>query len=551
MKTILRECQIKAYDTVFDRLSKGISKQIVCLATGVGKTKLAARIASNGFKKILFMTHVEELMSQASEAMLHEFYPEIDTKEIVNQYGDIIEYSRFLEKNNMFVPEEQKNKFGIIKADLFNISCPITFASYQTIHRRLDRIPFDTFDLIIIDECHLAGSITVKKTLDFLKPKLLLGLSATPYRENGANLSDIFQEISYQYNIGDAINDGYLCEFDAIQIKTQINLDNVHTLGGDFNKGELKATVDIPIRNKLIFDSYKKYANGFQSVIFCVDVEHAQNLHRIFTDGGELAEILVGDDEITPDRLGVIQRFKSGETTHLINVSIATTGFDHPGIRCIIDAAPSKSKTRVFQKWGRGGRTLSGVIDGIEDPIQRKNAIKASKKPCCILLDFIDNTTKHRVINTWTLESIIPAEKRIFITSDKKEKLIAERKKREFEALTKQDKRVNLFKLPEIKVSTSWKMNDPASEKQLNSLARAGYDIVNNTYTKGSASEIISNFPAKKEWINFLKFKNYDVSKGVTYSEALKAFDDIKIRDQKAKIQNEVKSINSSIEDIT
>lgn len=557
MKTVLRKCQQEAFDASFDKLSKGVSKQIICLATGVGKTKLAAKIASNGFKKILFMTHVEELMSQGATAMINEFYPEIDTKEIQNQYGDIIEYCRFLEANNMFVPEEQKNKFGIIKADLFNISTQLTFASYQTIHRRLDRIPSDTFDLIIIDECHLAGAVTVKKTLDYLKPKLLIGLSATPYRENGANLGDIFDEIVYQYNIGDAIADGYLCEFDAIQIKTQINLDNVHTLGGDFNKGELRATVDVPERNKLMLDSYRQYANGLQSVIFCVDVEHAKNVWKVFTEAGELAEILVGDEDITPDRLGVIQRFKSGETTHLINVSIATTGFDHPGIRCILDGAPSKSRTRVFQKWGRGGRTLAGVIDGIEDPIERKKAIKASKKPCCFLLDFIDNTTKHRVINTWTLESSIPAEKRVFITSEKKEKLVAERKKREFEALTKQDKRVNLFKLPEVKMSTSYKMKEDATEKQLALLKDLGYDTVNSTYTKGSASEIISNLPATEKQVNFLKWKKFDVSKGVTRSEALLAFkmlEDIeqkkKQEEAKQKVKEQASQINNIIEDI-
>lgn len=539
MEKKLRPYQVDAYDAVFKSFEKGCSKMICVLPTGAGKTALAAKIAKR-FKKILFMSHTEELINQSGAALIEEFYPEININDIIANYGDLIEYQRYLQNGGMFTKEERE-KFGIIKADLFNIDAHVTLASFQTLHRRLDRIPADHFDLIIVDECHLAAATTVVRSINYFKPELLLGLTATPHRMDGMQLGDIFDEIVFQYSILDAINDGFLVEFDAIQIKTQINLDNVHTIGGDFNKKELREAVDTPERNQLILDSYRKYSNGMKNIIFCVDVEHAKNVHQVFTQAGELAEILVGDKEITPDRIGVINRFRSGETTHLINVFIATIGFDDPYVQCICDVAPTKSKTRALQKWGRGTRTLPGVIDGIEDSIERRKAIKASNKPVVRLLDFVDITSKHRVVTTWSLDKDQPIEKRVFTTSEKKAILIEAKKKREFEATKKKDARVNLFEIPKVKYSTSIRMQEEASPRQLEIIKEKGYPVDTIHYTKMMASEIISNLPVSDAQVKWLKWQvsrfgmhmEINATVGLTYGEfqlAKKKIDDLEAK---------------------
>lgn len=549
-KKELRHYQEKAYKAIFSDLDKGLNKLMVVIATGGGKSLLAAKIAKN-FNRILFLCHTEELIAQNGAAMLAEFYPEMNLAALLEQHGDLLGYAKYLQSDGMFVASERE-KFGIIKADLFSIQSKITIASYQTLHRRLDRIPENHFDLIIVDEAHMASNASISKALRYFQPKLLIGLTATPHRNDNLLLSDIFQKISYQYNIIDGINEGYLCELDAIRVKTKLNLDTVHTLGGEFNQRELRETVDIPERNQLLLDSYKKYADGKQNIIFCVDVEHAKNVHKVFTDAGELAEILVGDESITEDRKGVIQRFKSGETTHLINITIGGTGFDHPGVGCITLGRPSKSLTLIMQFLGRGTRTLPGVIDGLDDATLRKLAIKASNKQKCIVLDIVDNTTKHKLVNTWTLDKELPIEQRVFVTFENKQKLIDARDSRKFQAVTVKDEKISLFEIPTVAFSTSLRMSEPATDKQLAILKDKGYDVINVSYTKLMCSEIISNLPASPAMLYHLKSKNYDVSKpGITYGEYKLAQRDIEQREALAALKKQVDTNQSPMDGIT
>lgn len=514
---IERPYQTKGIEIVFEELAKGVTRQIFSLCTGGGKTFVAARVARR-FKRILFLVHVEELAEQAGAAMLNEFYPEISISEIIEQHGGLIPYFRYLEANKLFVGEEA-NRFGIIKADLFKIDSHITIGSLQTIWRRLDKIPTDHFDLIIYDECHTAGAKTFKKTLDYFTPKLLLGLTATPYRADGAMLSDIFEKIVYQYGIADAIKDGYLVELDAIQIKTQINLDNVSTTAGDFNQKDLKQEVDTPERNKLIVDSYKKYAEGKQNLVFCVDVEHAMNLCQTFKDAGYKSEFVVGDTELTPDRRDVINRFKSGETTILVNVAVLIAGFDHPGIGCLTLAAPTKSLTRYIQQIGRSTRTLPCVIDGIDSTLERIAAIKASGKPHCAILDIVDVSDRHKIVNTWSLDKDKPIKDRVFTTEVKKQVLIEIKKKREFEAQRKEDKRINLFEIPKTTLGKGAWTKDAATDLQLEKLRGLGFPVDTETYSKGSANKLIDSHPAPMNWVWAAKKMNYDTSNGLTRGE--------------------------------
>lgn len=539
----LRPYQQEAYDAVFKALDRGCQKMMVVLPTGCGKSLNAVRIAGK-FNKILWMTHTEELIAQSGAALLQEFYPEIDINVINNKHGNLIEYQRFLLK---YGAEEEKSKFGLIKADLFNIDAHITLASFQTLHRRLDRIPADLFDLVIIDECHHATSVTTVKSLTYFKPQLLLGLTATATRADGMQLGDVFDEIVYQYPLGEAIKDGWLVEIEAVMVKTKLNLDNVRTTAGELNQKDLKETVDTPERNKLIVDKYKELSDGLQCVVFCVDVEHAQNVCAEFVSLGYKAEFIVGDEELTPDRIDVIKRFKKGQTTILVNVMILTEGFDYPGIMTVIMACPTKSATKFFQQLGRGTRTLPGVIDGIDLAAGRIHAIKKSAKKKLILIDIVDTTTRHRLVNTYELDKEARLEDRVFLTSERREELIASRNKRKLNAQREKEERLNIFTIPRVKMSTSIKMVGDATEKQLETLKRNGYNVEVNHYTKAMASKIISDLPCFDNYKRFLgwkikelgmKINQEDLSK-MTYGEFTLAKEKLeRLQKQKAHDNN-------------
>jgi len=278
-------------------------------------------------------------------------------------------------------------------------------------------------------------------------------------------------------------------------------------------------------RNELIVERYIKYCSGKQFIAFCVDVQHAMDLTEAFKNQGINTEFVVGDKELTTDRRGILSRFKQRELTGVSNVMILTAGFDHPNTGAILMCCPTKSLTKFLQQIGRGTRL-------------KDEAYVAQFGQKVTVLDFIDVTSKHRLINTYTLDEGKEIEQRIFVTAEKKDKLIQARIERTFKANQQQkDVKIDLLKLPKVKMSDSIRMQEPATEKQLAFIKSLNYDIENINYTKAMCSEIISSMPAKEWQIKQLASAGYDVSKGVSYSEYQMAIKDIHERDAKANTE--------------
>lgn len=466
-----RPYQIECKKAIKSEYDKGITEQLIVQATGTGK-RLAAVNLMNHFPRSLFIAHREELITQA--------------------YDDIV---RFFPYN-----------CGIIKGPRFEIDKKIVVASVQTLYNRLDRIDPNTFQYIALDEVHHFVSRTYLATARHFNPKLLTGWTATPKRLDGLSLTNLFQKIVYQYRIEDGIKDGWLANIDAFQIQTQTSLEGVRKVAGDFNQKQLSERVDCRARNALIVDRYKKYCNGVQAIAFCVDINHAYNLRDIFREAGIIAEAVVSDKERCPNRQEIIEQYRKGNIDILTNVNIATEGFDHADIGCILAARPTQSESLYIQMIGRGTRLKT-------DQFKQKNGHDK-----CIVLDFVDNASKHSLVNSYELERGKPIEDRIFISDSDREKLIEARERRitTIEASRMKDSRVNLLKLPTVTVWQSEKMLEPATEKQVKWIRDLGLWQEDVEYTKAMASEIIGGRKATSTQVSDLRDWGYDVSEGAT-----------------------------------
>jgi len=498
----LRTYQLQAIANVEDNLNAGIDKQLLVLATGLGKTFTAVKVIEKlGFKKVLWVTHTEELLEQSALAFLKDKFD----GEFV-EHVEAIGFIDWVEKHNCnFGNHSGSFKMGVIKASIFKTEGEIVMASAQTLYRRLDKMPVDMFDCIVTDEAHYFAAETFCRPLNHFTPKLLLGLTATPHRNDNLMLGNIFDKIVYEYNIGEGIRDGYLCELDAVRIKTDLSLDNVRTTAGELNQKDLSNEVNIPKRNKLVVDSYLKYASERQGIFYCVDVQHAVDLSEMFNSNGISCKPIVGDEDVTTDRKGWIREFKQGKIQVLTNCMVLTTGFDYPNLGCIGNASPTKSLTKYLQCIGRATRL--------------KDATYVEKfKQEAIILDFVDNTSKHKLINCWELDKGKATEEKVFLTSEQKKNLIDERNRRntKIESLFKKDERVKLLKLPKPVLSDSIRMREPATQAQLTWIEGLGYDIKNTVYTKAMCNEIISELPANKVQLEYLKNKGYDINEGAT-----------------------------------
>ena len=409
----LRKYQEKAISKVTDSLNKNIKNQLLVMATGTGKTFTAANIIKDN--KTLWITHTEELINQSAKVMRDEGF-----------------------------------STGIIKQDKMELDNEVVVASIQTLWRRLDKIDSKEFDMLIVDEAHMAMARTWQRAFNHFDADLKLGLTATPWRADGMPLGDLFDKIVYQYNIQDGIKDKYLSELDAYRIRTQVSIDSVKTTAGELNSKDLRI-IDCPERNDLIVDKYIEYADQRDTIVFCVDVEHAMNLSRTFEERGITSSFVVGDKQLCPNREERIENFKKGEIKVMCNVMVLTHGFDYPEVSCIIMACPTKSLTKYFQCIGRGTRLKENYDE-------------------CIILDVVDVSKRHKLINTWTLDKDKPIEEQVFTTSEKK-RAHTEKKYKEIESfdLIGKDVKVDLFEVPVINKSYYTEaFRQPATEKQLN-----------------------------------------------------------------------------------
>lgn len=506
MSKELRYYQIEADIAVKKALARGVTKQLLVMPGGTGKTYTAVNIVKDMGRK-LWISHEESLLEQSAIALLAELdlMPYNELLKTIELEGGLIELIRnykeynFISKNHKLIGEN----VGMVKADLFSIDKPIVMASAQTLYRRIDKIPKDWFNVVIADECDLFFSRTFREPLDYFTFDLLLGLTATPFRNDGIEMYDIFDEIVYEYHIEQAIKDKYLTELNAIVVRTSTNLDDVHTLGGDFNQKELTEKVNTPQRNNLIVNKYLEYCEGQQFICFGADIDHVIDLHEAFEAKGIKTGYVVSDKErmiLGTDRKMIVKAYKSGEALGLINYNIFSAGFDFPDTGCVILGCPTKSKRKFLQQLFRVTRLKSPKF---VEKFGQKGTI----------LDIVDGTSKHKLVNTFELDKGKPIEDRVFLSDANKQLLIDAREKREREItqeIRKHDKVVNLIPLPEPVVIKSVKWKEPATEAQLKWISSLGYDIINSVYTKEMCNLIIQSQPASKEQLEKLKAKGYN-----------------------------------------
>jgi ATP-dependent helicase IRC3 len=362
----LRDYQIDCLGRSLVSYQGGMNRQLAVLATGLGKTAIAANLRSHhGFhKKLIFAVHMETLAVQAATAM-QRWNPSLRVG--VEMAGSWVDMD------------------GLYPPDVIVASVPTLGRKGSDRIKRFD--PFD-FDCVIQDEAHIGVSDSFKRVYDhfgLLEPNpdglLFLGITATPNRSDGKGLRELFDVIVFDMGIQKGIADGWLCDLVGYRVDGKAKLDGIKTRMGDFAQDELEKSVNTPDRNAIIVKEWYKVAYGKRTLAFTVDVQHALDLAAAFTAHGEQAEAVWGDD---PQRHEKIRRHKIGEYKVLCNCNVLAIGYDDPEIQCIISAAPTKSELRYVQQIGRGTR----ICDG---------------KQNCVVIDVVDNCKKHSLTTISTL----------------------------------------------------------------------------------------------------------------------------------------------------
>ncbi len=258
--------------------------------------------------------------------------------------------------------------------------------------------------LVVVDEGHHGAARTYQNVFRRMgcyddPGTYLLGVTATPHRLDQLALygdRGIFQEIVFVYSIVQAIKQGFLVDLRGYRAMADFDLSKVKIRNGDYDAKQLERTMNTDPVNELAFTSWSDVARDRQTIVFCTGVDHAKDLAHLYREHGVAAEAVYG--EMAPAlREATLKRFHTGETQVLTNMSLLTEGFDAVKCSCVVQLRPTQPWSLFTQMVGRGLRVIPSVIAGIGDNSERREAVKNSAKPDCIVIDIVENTELHGV----------------------------------------------------------------------------------------------------------------------------------------------------------
>ena len=309
---------------------EGYDKGLVIVATGLGKTYLAIFDSMN-YKKVLFVVHREEILNQAKNS-----FEKI--------YGD-------------------KKTYGFFNGSKKEVGADITFASIATLGKEeyLNESYFSEnyFDYIIIDEVHHGTGKNYQKLLDYFQPKFLLGLTATPERNDNGDIYKICDyNIVYECNFITGINKGWLSPFEYFGIYDNVDYSNIPWRSGKYDLKELENALIVEERANLVYKKYSYYKKE-KSIAFCASIKHAEYMNNFFKEKGVKTIVLTGNNT-SEKRKKEIQNLKEGKIEIIFVVDIFNEGLDIPAIDTILLLRPTSSYTIFMQQVGRGLRLCEG-----------------------------------------------------------------------------------------------------------------------------------------------------------------------------------------------
>lgn len=364
MRIELRDYQLETLAKMRAAEQRGVRRQAISAATGLGKTVMFSAFMEQRGKRALVLAHRDELIDQAIDK-IREVWPDVPV--------------------------------GKVKADRNDVHAHVVVASVQTLARqsRLDQLVsidhglglnrVEPFDVVIIDECHHAAADSYVRIIDGLnagKPDgpLLLGFTATLDRGDGKGLDHLFDEVVADWPILWGIQHGYLCDLRGLRVKIEgLDLRQVKTVAGDYNAGQAGQALEDADAPEAIVRAWQRYAADRRStLVFTPTVATAVAVAAEFVGAGVPFGVVSGDTPLE-ERRETLRRLRDGELAGVANCAVLTEGFDHPAVDCVVVARPTKSRSLYTQMVGRGTRRHPDKID-------------------CLVLDVCGATEEHSLV---------------------------------------------------------------------------------------------------------------------------------------------------------
>ena len=399
----LRDYQQRAVDSVLAAW-KDHRSCVVVLPTGCGKTVVFAEVIR---RRIAAESKSEVEVEQRSAIILAH------REELIRQAAD---------KVSSITGQDTQIEMGPMKVTpMFGKMPPVVVSTVQTqITGRIKNFDPSEFATLVIDEAHHATSSSYRQCIEhyYQNPACrLLGVTATPDRADETALGNVFETVAFEYSVTDAIRDGWLVPVKQKLVKVgSLDFSGISTTAGDLNQGELAEVLEDEQNLHSVAVPTLEICGNRRAIIFAASVKQAERLAEILNRGTRQDAASTGDQEkITQDRAAwlcgktdkgdraqILKDFREGKIQFVVNVGVLTEGFDDAGVEVVVMARPTKSRALYAQMAGRATRPAAEVAGklGTLDAEARRKLIAESSKPSCLIIDFVGNSGRHKLVTT-------------------------------------------------------------------------------------------------------------------------------------------------------
>ena len=352
---MLRPYQQDASDKLRDSLLDTGKGQLV-LATGLGKTVILSETVASLLRdgrvpgnRVLVLAHTRPLVDQ----LLQEFWFQLPKSVATHRFAD----------------QEMPTYWD-----------GITFGTIQSISRNIDTLP--DFGLVVVDEAHHIGAATFQEALEYLRPRMLAGATATPWRGDGYDIDRLLGPPLVRIGISEGLQAGYLSDVDYRLLADNLDWEFVQQASThSYSLSQLNRKLILPTRDdeaaKVATETFKE-AGRHTAIAYCPSGVHAKTFAATLRQFGFRAEAILNE---TPsrERARLMSRLRAGEMQFVTVVDLFNEGVDVPEVDMIVFMRVTHSRRIFVQQLGRGLRISPGkdrvvVLDFVSD-LRRISAV--------------------------------------------------------------------------------------------------------------------------------------------------------------------------------
>lgn len=404
---MIRAYQNECVEAFVREFEQGRTATLGVLATGLGKTTIASEfIRRVQPARSLFLAHRDTLIYQARDTIerIAGVKCGIEMAELKADYG-------FFSKEQVVIGTVQTQYSGNGGAGRMELFRPTDF------------------EYLFLDEAHHWVAPAFLRVVRYFQqnPRLkVVGFTATPDRSDEEALGQLFQTTAYEMDIRTGIDQGWLVPVFQQYVPVHgLDYSHIKTTAGDLNLGQLSAVLEEErtIQNMIqptleaawslpqqaldyapVEDwgmVLAKRGRPKRTLVFCVSIKQAQRFAEVLNRVRSGMACAIWDKVSKEERRVILKDFKSGQLQVLVNVGICGEGFDNPAVELLIMGRGTKSRSLYTQFGGRGLRpadNIARLLNDCSSAEERCQLIANSVKPRCVILDFVGNAGRHKLI---------------------------------------------------------------------------------------------------------------------------------------------------------